>query len=177
MRESHRHERIAAVNRFLKPVRKVMWMTSHANHAIRPESRTPCMLTTALRLSTAAALPKGSVFPGRGLSGVSDTGCNNVRSVQTGLKGDFGNTGEVVIVHHVANDEHLRMTRQEQSGRTLSYRPDRTPRQWRPPGSSQRGMSDAGGQIFVFAEKCFMDPSAPLTSTPFALSRATIDLT
>ena len=56
--------------------------------------------------------PEVPVLPGSRLGALSDTVSDDVGGVETGLKGNLGNAWEIVIVHHVADCEHLRMTRQ-----------------------------------------------------------------
>jgi len=49
------------------------------------------------------------VSPRSRLGPVSDAGPDNMSSVETGLKRNLGDPGQVVAVHHVADHEYLRV--------------------------------------------------------------------
>src|SRR4051812_40469926 len=53
--------------------------------------------------------PEVAVLPRYQLGAVSDTGLDDVSSMETGLKCNLGNAREVVEVHHVTDYEHLRV--------------------------------------------------------------------
>ena len=56
--------------------------------------------------------PEVPVLPRRRVLGLSDAVSDDVSSMDSGLKRDLGDAREVVVVHHVADDEYLRMAEQ-----------------------------------------------------------------
>jgi len=52
------------VKRFLKPVRKVTWTTSHISHLRNPDNRRPLKLTTARNQKMVAMLPRSRYLNG-----------------------------------------------------------------------------------------------------------------
>jgi hypothetical protein len=56
--------------------------------------------------------PEVPILPGSRLGAMSDALFNDVSGMETGLKRDLGNAREVVVVHHVTDDEDLRVAGQ-----------------------------------------------------------------
>jgi hypothetical protein len=103
---------MSAVNRFLNPVMKVMCTTSHTSHAIRPEEPQPMRAEDRAAAIHGGHAPEVPVLPRGRFGAVSHTVSDDVSSMQTGLEGNLGNAREVVVVHHVADYEDLRVAGQ-----------------------------------------------------------------
>ena len=63
--------------------------------------------------------PEVPVLPRNRFGAAFDPLSDGTRRMQTRLNGDFGNAGQIVVVHHVTNDEHLGMARQRYAEESL----------------------------------------------------------